>query len=87
MARTVVKIVGMASRNKGVSNRTGKAYDMQEAVMTFPNPWDAGKQSVAIATFDGSICDELQVHVGGEYIASVNVTRSGTFVDLISEAT
>ena len=86
MARTVVTVVGMASRNKGVSARNGKAYDMQEAVMTFPNPWDQTKQSVTIATFDGAICDELNVHVGGQYVASVNVTRSGTFVDLISEA-
>lgn len=86
MARTVVTVVGMASRNKGVSSRTGKAYDMQEAVMTFKNPWDPEKQSVALATFDGAVCDELQVHVGGEYVASVNMTRTGTFVDLISEA-
>lgn len=86
MARTVVTVVGMASRNKGVSTRTGKSYDMQEAVMTFPNPWDKDKQSVALAVFDGALCDELQVHVGGQYVASVNATRSGTFVDLIGEA-
>lgn len=85
MARTVVTVVGMASRNKGISQKNGKAYDMQEVAVTFPNVWDATKQSVAVSTFSGDIMDELGVHVGGKYIASVNVTRSATYIDLISE--
>lgn len=83
MARCVVKVVGMADRMKGTGKNTGKPYDMAEAVFTFVNQW--GNNAVACAMIDGAVLDQLQVHVGGRYDASVMTFNGKTYVDLFSE--
>lgn len=83
MARCVVKVVGMADRMKGNAKNTGKPYDMAEAAFTFVNQW--GNNSVACAMIDGAVLDQLQVHVGGRYDASVMTYNGKTYVDLFSE--
>lgn len=83
MARCVVTIVGVADRMKGTSKKTGKDYDMQEVAITFKNPW--GSNSVACATVDGPLIDDLGVQVGCKYDAVVNTYNGRTYLDLIEE--
>ena len=81
MARTVVKVVGMADRVTGTSNKTGNPYDFCEVAVTFVNQW--GKNAVAVAALDGFILDKLNVQVGDKYDAVVNTFNNKTYVDLI----
>lgn len=81
MARCVVTVVGMADRMSGTSKKTGKDYDMQEIAITFKNQW--GSNSVACATVDGPVIDQMDVQVGCRYDAVVNQYNGRTYVDLI----
>lgn len=81
MARCVVTVVGMADRMFGTSKKTGKHYDMQEIAITFKNQW--GNNSVACATVDGPVIDQMDVQVGFRYDAVVNQYNGRTYVDLI----
>lgn len=83
MARTVVKIVGMADRMIGTAKNTGKPYDLVNVAITFVNRW--GKNDVATAMLDGSVVDQLQVQTGHMYDATVNIFNNTTYVDLIDE--
>lgn len=83
MARCVVTVVGMADRMKGTSKKTGKDYDMQEIAVTFRNQW--GNNSVACATVDGPVMDQMSVQVGCKYDAVVNQYNGKTYIDLIDE--
>lgn len=81
MARTVVTIIGMADRNVGTSNKTGKAYDFVECAFQYVNPWD--KQAVCCSGIDGQTYDKLGLRVGDKYDAIVNQFNGKTYVDLI----
>ena len=83
MARCVVNVVGMADRMKGVSKKTGNPYDMVEVAIFYKNQW--GNNSVACATVDGSVCDDMGVRVGGKYDAVVNQYNGKTYIDIIDE--
>lgn len=83
MARCVVTVVGMADRMKGTSKKTGKAYDMVEVAITFRNQW--GNNSVACATVDGPVVEQMNVQVGCKYDAVVNQYNGKTYIDLIDE--
>lgn len=83
MARCVVNVVGMADRMKGVSKKTGNPYDMVEVAIAYKNQW--GNNSVACATVDGPVCDDMGVRVGGKYDAVVNQYNGKTYIDIIDE--
>lgn len=83
MARSVVKIVGMADRMIGTAKKTGKPYDLVNVAITFVNRF--GKNDVACAMLDGSVVDQLQVQTGHMYDAVVNTYNNTTYVDLIDE--
>lgn len=82
--RTVVKVVGMGTRRKGTSNRTGKPYDLCDVAIAFVNQF--GDDAVAVAAIDGPVMDKLGVQVGDQYDAVVNTINYKTYVDLIEEA-
>lgn len=81
MARCIVTVVGMADRMKGTSKKTGKDYDMQEIAIVFRSQW--GTNSVACATVDGPVIDQMCVQVGCQYDAVVNHYNGRTYIDLI----
>ena len=81
MARCVVTVVGIADRLTGISKKTGKDYDMQDIAITYKNKW--GNNSVACATVDGPVIDQMCVQVGCRYDAVVNEYNGRTYVDLI----
>ena len=83
MARTVVKVVGMADRSIGTSKKTGLAYDFCEVAFTFVNRWQ--QNAVAVAALDGSVLDKFDVHVGDQFDAIVNTFNNKTYVDLIDQ--
>lgn len=83
MARCVVTVVGMADRMTGTSQKTGKAYDMQELAITFVNQW--GNNSVACCMVDGQAIDQLQVKVGCKYDSVINQYNGKAYLDLIEE--
>lgn len=83
MARCVVTVVGMATRLKGTSKKTGKPYDMQELALTYTNQW--GDASVACAFVDGPVVDQMGVQVGCRYDAVINQYNGKTSIDLIDE--
>lgn len=83
MARCVVTVVGMSSRMKGTSKKTGKPYDLQDLAVTFVN--QRGDNSVACCTVDGAAIDTLQVKVGCQYDAVINQYNGKSYIDLIDE--
>lgn len=83
MARTVVKIVGMADRMSGTAKKTGKPYDLCEVAVTYVNQW--GNNAVATAMLDGTVLDQLKVETGRQYDSVVNTYNGKTYIDLIDE--
>lgn len=81
MARTVVTIIGMASRKSGTSSKTGKSYDFVECAFQFTDSRD--KYAVACSVIDGELYDKLALRVGDKYDAIVNQFNGKTYVDLI----
>ena len=81
--RTIVKVVGMGTRKKGVSKKD-KPFDLCDIAVAYVNQW--GENAVAVATLDGPVLDKLQVQVGDQYDAVVNTYNYKTYVDLIEEA-
>lgn len=82
--RTVVKVVGMGSRRNGVSNRTGKPYDLYDVAIAYVNQF--GDNAVAVTAIDSPVVDKLGVQVGNQYDAVVNTINYKTYIDLIEEA-
>lgn len=84
MAKSVVTVIGMSDRITGKNKDTGKSFDFRRVAFSLVNMY--GSNDVSVNTVDGSILDELDVQVGGEYIAAVNQVKKVYYIDLMDRA-
>ena len=82
--RGKVTVIGMADRVTGKNRDTGKDYDFRKVAFAFENQY--GSNDISVNIVDGSICDELDVQVGSNYIAVINQVKKIYYIDLISRA-
>lgn len=83
MARCVVKVIGMSDRITGKNKETGKPYDFRKVAFSLVNNF--GSNDLSINIVDGSTCDDLNVQVGREYMASVQQVKRQYYIDLIEQ--
>lgn len=64
--KTVVKVVGIGERKKGVSQKNGKSYDFQKVACIFDDGYIAGQYAFTCSV-DGAEVEKAGIVVGGEY--------------------
>lgn len=68
--KAYVKVVGIGERKKGVSAKSGKAYDFVKVACVYDDGYMAG-QNAFNCSVDGAECENIGITVGEEYEAII----------------
>ena len=80
--RIFANVIGVGQRKKGISKKSGKAYDMQEISISYDHHMFSGQKCETIAV-DGNIIGDRVIAVGDSLDMVIHQANFKTYVDAI----
>ncbi len=68
--KTVIRIVGLGERRKGISSKSNRPYDLQDVAFTYDRRYFTG-EGAATCTVNGDVLDGVNLRIGNVYDAII----------------